>query len=404
MPKFKLQQALVAPTLTAAVLLSAGGADWRQFRGTDGTAVVAEANLPTTWTETENVAWKADLPGKGVSSPIVVGDRVIVTASSGYREQRLHVLCFAADSGKPLWDRQFWATGRTLCHTSSAVAAPTPASDGKRIFAFYSSNDLICLDLEGNLLWLRGLTYDYPTAANDVGMASSPVVVGDTVVVQVECTGESFAAGIDAATGENRWRVERLKSACWTSPVAATLAGRPTVLLQSTDRLTAHDPQDGRQLWSYQAALGGIASPTVVGELIYAPGGGLSALKPDDATPAVLWQENRLDTSSASPVIHQGRSYTINRAGVLNAAAADSGAMLWQLRLKGPFWATPIASGDYLYVVNQDGLAQVIRLKADAGEIEFQHEFGEEILASPAAADGALYFRSNAHLWKIARP
>ena len=109
-----------------------------------------------------NVAWKTAIPGRGVSSPILVAGKVIVTAASGFKQDRLHVLCIDAKTGPIDWERQFWATGRTLCHPTSSVAANTPSSDGKRIFAFFSSNDLACLDLDGNLLWYRGLTHDFP--------------------------------------------------------------------------------------------------------------------------------------------------------------------------------------------------------------------------------------------------
>ena len=142
---------------------------------------MGDGKLPATLGK-ENIVWTANLPGRGVSSPIVVGGKVVVTANSGPRQERLHVLAFDAKSGRELWHRQFWATGRTLTHPVGANAAPTPASDGKRIFAFYSSNDLIALDLDGNLLWFRGLAHDYPKAGNDIGMSSSPTVVGDTVV------------------------------------------------------------------------------------------------------------------------------------------------------------------------------------------------------------------------------
>ena len=168
-----------------------------------------DAAPPANWTATENVAWKVDLPGRGPSSPIVVGKKIVVTCSSGVKQDRLHVLCFDAATGNRLWERQFWATGRTLSHPSSANAAPTPASDGELIFAFFSSNDLVCLDLDGNLKWLRGLAYDFPRAGNDVGMSASPTVVGDVVIAQVECQGDSFATGIDKRTGESRWRISR---------------------------------------------------------------------------------------------------------------------------------------------------------------------------------------------------
>ncbi len=178
--------------IVATWLQSARAGDWRQFRGNDCNGVAETTNLPTHWSETENVAWKAEVPGKGPSSPIVVAGHVIVTSSSGAKQDRLHVLSFSTSSGKLEWERQFWATGRTMCQLMTAVAAPTPASDGQRIFALFSSSDLVCLDLKGNLLWYRGLQLEHPAAGNDVGMASSPIVIGETVIVQVESQGDCF--------------------------------------------------------------------------------------------------------------------------------------------------------------------------------------------------------------------
>ncbi|MFG0334936.1 MAG: PQQ-binding-like beta-propeller repeat protein, partial [Maioricimonas sp. JB049] len=198
--------------LLLMVLCIAGGtitarADWRQFRGNDTTGI-ADSAAPISWNETQNIAWKADLSGRGLSSPIVVGDRVVVTCSSGYRQERLHVVCFAADDGSTLWERQFWATGRTGTHTKTCVAAPTPASDGKRIFASWSSNDVVCLDLNGNLIWYRGLGHDFPNANNSLGMSSSPVIAGDTLVVMVENDAESLTTGLDPGTGQSRGGVD----------------------------------------------------------------------------------------------------------------------------------------------------------------------------------------------------
>jgi outer membrane protein assembly factor BamB len=314
-------------------------------------------------------------------------------------------LCFDAETGQPRWQRQFWATGRTLCHPTSAVAAPTPASDGQRIFAFYSSNDLACLDLDGNLQWFRGLGHDFPDAGNDVGMASSPLVIGDTVVVQVESQSDSFAAGFDKATGETRWRVERDRQACWTSPsaVPGKTPADDVVLLQSGPRMTAHQALSGKQLWSHEADCATIPSPAAVGSLVLAPSSGLTALRhvPGSLAPELAWQNNKLAPGSASPIVHRERVYCLNRAGVLNCGDLATGEIQWQLRLKGPIWATPAAAGDYLYVVNQDGLGQVVRL-GDKGELAGEGSFGESVLGSPAVADGALFVRSASHLWKIA--
>ncbi len=393
-------------TLLIATTLAATAADWRQFRGTDNRSVAAAERVPSQWDEETNVAWKSALPGEGVSSPIVVAGRIVVTASSGPNQDRLHVLCFDTKTGRQRWHRQFWATGRTLHHPTSSVAANSPASDGERIFAFFSSNDLIALDLDGNLLWLRGLTADYPKAGNDVGMASSPIVVDSTVIVQVENQGDSFVAGIDTATGENRWRTPRNSAANWASPtVLRAKDGSPELaLLQSGTDLAAIDPKTGRTVWKSEQACSTIPSSTVDGNEIYVPANGLTALSlpVGGGDPTVLWKSNRLAVGAASPVVHDGNVYIVKRAGVLSCGDAQSGEVLWQLRLKGTFWATPVLADGHLFLINQEGVAQVVKIGGDKGELVSQYEFGEPVLGSPAVADGAIYFRGESHLWKIA--
>ena len=396
----------VSPLLVLTCIASGSAADWLQFRGTDNTGVAPDAMPPVTFSATENVAWKAPLPGRGVCGPIVIKDRVVVTASSGsVKEDRLHVLCFDATNGKQLWHRQFWATGRPYHHPTSSNAAPTPASDGQRIFAFYSSNDLVCLDLEGNLLWYRGLAFDWPKAGNDVGMSSSPLVVGDTVVVQIENQGDSFAAGIDTATGETRWRASRPAAANWVSPAALRRAdGKTTVLLQSADGLTAYDPKSGEQLWKYDVACAGIPSTTTAGDRIYLPANGLTVLeaKADATSPTLAWDSNRLAPGNACPVIAGERIYLLSRAGVLVCGDTKTGDLLWQERLKGTFWATPVLANGHAYCINQDGQCLVVKLGEGKGEIVHTAELGEGFLGTPAIAGDALYLRGDKHLWKIA--
>ena len=221
-------------------------ADWPQFRGPQGNGISKDTGVPTKL-DPSSIAWAADLPGRGLSSPIIIGDRVFVTCSSGPKQDRLHVICFNAKDGTKRWERQFWATGRTMSHEKTCVAAPTPASDGERIFALFSSNDLLCLDLDGNLLWLRGLTRDYPNASNSLGMSSSLTVTDGVLIAMIENDSESFTAGIDALTGVNRWKLARPKMANWTSPMLLTTPGTPTLaLLQSSKGLAAVEPRTGR--------------------------------------------------------------------------------------------------------------------------------------------------------------
>lgn len=401
-------------------LLCVGGlvflcaADWLQFRGSDTSSVAGESQAPPSWAADSaevkhNIAWRADLPSRGVSGPVVVDGRVIVTSASGVRSDRLHVFALDVATGKQLWHRQFFATGHTACHPTSSVAAPTPASDGKTVFAFFSSNDLVALDLDGNLKWLRGLSHDYPEAANDVGMASSPVVLGDTVVVQVENKGDSFAAGLDTATGETRWRLPRLREMNWASP--AVLRGKTrdddVLLLQSTNRLSAHQPKSGEQIWSLEKPCDSISSVVGVENLIYVPSNGLTALRhqPNVGASEIVWQNAALAPSSASPVVDAGRLYFLS-GGVLNCSDALTGDLLWKVRVKGSFWATPVIVGRHIYLVNDQGLAQIVRLgdknsASAAGEVVAEHDFGEGVLGTCAVADGAIYVRGDAHVWKI---
>lgn len=392
--------------ISLGVGLTTWGQDWKQFRGTDVSGVLGKPALPAVLEADKNISWKVALPGEGLSSPIVVGDRVFVSCSSGVKQDRLHVRCHAAASGELIWERQFWATGRTMCHDKTAVAAPTPASDGKRVYVLFSSNDLVCLDLEGRLQWLRGLTADYPNASNSLGMASSPVVVGNTLVVQSENDSESFAVGIDADNGRNRWRLDRPKAANWTSPVimddAAT--GDPLVVLQSSRGVTGVRPETGEIVWNYSDGASTIPSSVVAGSLLLVPSHGITALRPQssDAEPEQLWRSSRLRPATPSPVVLGGKLFTVNQAGVVTCGSLEDGDRIWQLRLKGPFSGTPVGWGRYLCFVNEAGLLQVVDTEAEEGEIVSQLDLGEMILCTPALGEGALYVRSDRHLWKIA--
>lgn len=391
------------------VQLSVSAGDWRQFRGNDTSCVADKTVLPDRWSAGENLAWTAALPGKGLSSPIVVGDRVFVTGATGYRQDRLHVLCFAAHDGSLLWERRFQATGRTMTFPNLGTATSTPASDGSCIFALFSTNDLVCLDLEGNLLWYRGLTVDFPNVSNSLGMASSPVIVGKTLVAQVENDSESKAVGIDTETGLSRWTTTRPKKANWTSPVVFEGAdgdeNESVVLLQSSQGIDAVRPESGEIAWKYHDGASTIPSSVAANGTIYVPSHGITALKlsPNSPNPEQVWRVDRLGPGTASPIAYQDRLYTLNRANVLLCADLKDGSTVWQLRLEGPFSSTPVAAGGHLYLFNEKGLGQVVRLGEKEGELVSSHNFDERILCTPAIADNALYVRSDTRLWKIAQ-
>jgi outer membrane protein assembly factor BamB len=150
--------------------------------------------VPVPFGPKQNVAWQAELPGRGLSSPVLVGNRAFLTAASGQKQNRLHVLAYDAKTGQQLWQRTVWATGPADSHPKSCMAAPTPASDGKYLVALFATNDLICVDLDGNVQWIRSLYDENPGATDGRGLASSPLIIGSTVVVQCENQNVSFAS------------------------------------------------------------------------------------------------------------------------------------------------------------------------------------------------------------------
>lgn len=391
--------------LVFALSLSAARADWHNFRGPDGSGRDAEIErLPKTLGE-DTLAWDVALPGRGLGSPILVGDKVFVTAASGVDQKQLHVLCFAADSGKPIWERRFWATGRTMAHEKTNVAAPTPASDGEFVYALFSSNDLICLDLEGNLIWMRGLTLDYPNASNSLGLASSPVVIGNTLVAQIENDSESFAAGFDTATGRNRWKLERPKLANWTSPTVIHTEAGPVAALQSSKGVLGVDPETGGTVFAFEGGASTIPSSAADGNRLYIPSNGLTAITASsgETEPAKEWNESTQRPGTASPLVIEDRVFVINNAGVLSCADRATGERLWRIRLDGKFSGSPVAGAEpRIYVFNEAGLGLVVDVSGEEGEITSRHDLDETILSTPALDEGALYIRGDDRLWKFA--
>lgn len=401
MTPFRIALALTALSLTSPA------ADWTQFRGPDSNGVAADAVIPAQ----PKIDWSARLPGRGLSSPIVVGGKVFLTCSSGPKQDRLHLFCFDAANGATLWERQLLATGRTMSHPKTSVASSTPCSDGRRIFAQWSCNDFAAFDLDGNLLWVRGLTTDYPNASNSLGMASSPIVIGETVVAMIENDSESYTLGLDAKTGRNVWKLDRPKVANWTSPVPwrADAKSSPIAILQSSKGLLAVDPSSGSRLWEYTEGASTMSSSVVAAGVIFASSNGVTALSPQasNAAPTQLWRSKQLNPATISPIVLDGRIFTINGAGVITSAAVKTGDVGWKLRVTGPFSGSPVGAGQRLLAVNEKGLVQVVDLTAPEGAVLGQLQLPlkegtkENILCTPALSGRHIFVRTDSTLWRL---
>jgi outer membrane protein assembly factor BamB len=270
---------------------------------------------------------------------------------------------------------------------------------------------MAAFDLDGNLLWLRGLTFDYPNASNSLGMASSPIVIGETVVTMLENDSESCAVGLDAATGRNIWKLDRPKAANWTSPVPwrADAKATPVALLQSKEGILAVDPGSGSRLWEYTGGASTMSSSVVSAGIIYAPSNGVTALSPQtsNAAPAQLWNSRQINPSTISPLVLDGGFFSMNGAGVLSKADIKTGEVRWKQRLTGPFSGSPVAAGGRLAAVNEKGLVQVADVSGAAAailgsvQLPLKEETKELILCTPALSGHHIFVRTDSALWRL---
>lgn len=406
-PLLRLCGALAGTLLAAFCPSGARGADWPAFRGPHATGHAEEALIP----KSPAIRWSAKLPGRGLSSPILAGGKLFVTSASGAEQEKLQLHCFDAESGKCLWTRQLLATGRTMTHPKTSVAANTPCTDGRRVYALWSCNDLAAFDLEGNLLWLRGLTADYSNASNSLGMASSLLVVGNTLVVPIENDSESYALGVDPASGRNLWKLERPKAANWTTPVALPIkaSGPRGVLLQSAKGVLAVDVANGKTLWEFGPSASSMSSSIVDNGVAYVPAAGITALElpVEGREPVTKWNSRQINPATVSPLLLKGRIYSLNSGGILTAAEATSGDVKWKLRVSGPFSGSPVGAGERIALVSEKGLLQIVDTTAPEGavlaqlQLPLEEQTKELVLCTPALSGQRVFVRTDSTLWCV---
>jgi outer membrane protein assembly factor BamB len=390
--------ALILTGLTASAVMA--GDLWPQFRGPNAAGNSAERNLPEKFGPNENIRWKASLPGRGLSCPVIANGKVFLTANSGMDQNRLHVLALDLATGKQLWERQFWATGQTLCHPKTCMACPTIVTDGAMVFALFATGDLVALSADGDVKWIRSLSTEYPKMTNHVGRSSSPVLAAGTLAVLMENQGDSFLFGIDPATGADKWKVNRPPQNNWNTPLVVTRPNGAEFVVCSYEDVTAYDAATGQMRWTHEDRFNPIVSPILTGDMILLPGRGLVAIKPGLGKPDIVWKGAQLGADTPTPVVHGGKIYTVAR-NILKCGDVGSGKQEWDLRVTGPFSASPIFADGKLFLVSETGNVIVIKPGPEP-KILATNELKETILATPAVADGAIFLRSDQHLWCFA--
>jgi outer membrane protein assembly factor BamB len=432
------------PILAMAVFLGAAvpaAAEWPHWRGPDATGTTTATNLPERWSATENIAWKAPITGLGVSSPIVVGDRIVVTSQLGTGERRpgnhprlvqggaaadtgeralgtrdgadadrvvFLVEAFHRDDGRRLWEFRVDADGTMPgVHDKHNMASPSPVSDGERIYAWFATGQVVALDLDGREVWQRHLGRDIAPFQILWGHSSSPALFHDLLILLCDHEPASYLLALDRRTGEERWRTDRGQGRMsYSTPFLVETDGGPELIVNSSERVDAYDPRTGALLWH----VGGenrfpIPMPVFHDGLVYMSRGYRSgpymAVRPggrgDVSRTHVVWETPTGAPYISSLVYDAGLLYMATDVGAVTVVDASSGERVWQQRVDGVFSASPVAGDGKIYFVSETGHIVVLRSGREP-EVMARNDVAERLIASPAIAHGRLYLRSDDHL------
>jgi outer membrane protein assembly factor BamB len=369
--------------------------DWPWWRGPmrNGTAD-ADQSPPVTFSETENVRWKAEIPGRGYGSPTVVGDRVFL-ATSDETTGSQSMICVDRRSGKLLWQTLVHPDGGMRKNSKSTAASSTPACDGPRVFINFPNSDSLvtsALDLDGKLLWQTKIS-DYVVHQ---GYGASPALFQDLVIVSSDNKGGGAMAGLNRETGEVVWRRDRPETPNYPSPILLHAAGKDQVIMVGCDRIVSYDPMTGQTNWETEGATTECVTSTLTdGNLIYTSGGyptnHMSAIAADGSGKLVWENTNRLYVPSM--VIRDGYLYGVLDAGIAMCWKADSGQEMWKARLGGTFSSSPVLVGDKIFVANEEGGFFVYRAEPAGYEKLAENRLGDLVMATPTICGGEIFHR-----------
>ncbi|MEE8524101.1 MAG: PQQ-binding-like beta-propeller repeat protein [Thermoanaerobaculia bacterium] len=415
---------------------------WPQWRGPMANGVAPHGDPPITWSENENVRFKVAIPGRGLASPIIWGKRIfllttVAADAEAYeasqqaaveklerREwppkvepvtQRFVVMALSRRDGRVLWQRT--AAERTpheSHYPDSSWASASPVTDGKRLYAHFGSNGLFAYNLRGKLLWHKDL--GDMTTRNGFGEGSSPAVFGDLLVINWDHEGDSFIVGLDARTGEERWRRPRPEEpTSWATPLIVDHGSRPQVIVPATGKSRGYDLATGDEIWSAGGmTVNVIPSPVHRDGVVYLMSGyrgnmvqavDLAKASGDvTASDAIVWSHDRHTPYVPSPILYGDRLYFLKRfSNVLTCLDAGSGEVLYteeRLEGLGNVYASPVGAAGRIYVVGREGEAVVFK-HGDELEVLATNELDDSFEASPAIVGDEIYLRGRRYLYAI---
>lgn len=417
-----------------ALHASAQAADWTRFRGPNGSGKVTESGIPLEWSSNKHLKWRAEVPGKGTSSPVVAGNQIYVTAYTGYglslenpgdsSDLVRHVLAYDRATGKELWRFSVKSTAKEDPYRGFIVqhgyASSSVATDGQQVYAVLGKSGLFALDRQGNQLW----QYDLGQKSDPAkwGDGSSPILWGDLVIVDAGILGNQLVA-VNKNTGEKAWAIEDSSfTNSWSTPIVMSIDGRDQVLFNMPGKVLAVDPATGDKLWSARsplndAACGGIIASEDKVFLMGSRAGRAIGIRcggsGDISDSNTLWQTN-LRSGIVTPVVIGERMYWTS-GGLFYAASLQDGEYVYKKRLPrlggptGSFpnadYSSPVAVGNNIILFTRNGESYVIAAGDQWQLLSHNPPFEDDDTAfssSPAIADDELFIRSEKYLYSIA--
>jgi outer membrane protein assembly factor BamB len=417
---------------------------WPQWRGPSASGVSPERGLPTQWSDSENIAWKAPIRGLGISSPIVTGDVVIVTSQAGSGVVRpgprlvqsgnpadagerplgagatggsgtvvFVVTAFDRRSGDRKWEFELPAEGDlTPVHEKHNLASPSPVADGERIYAWFGTGQVAAIDTNGKLVWKKNLGAEYGPFVINWGPGSSPVVHNGQLLLLCYHEKASYLLALDAKTGAVRWKSDAPAGVTsYSTPLVVESGGKTEIVVNSSAGLSGHDFATGARTWYFdEANRFPIPTPLAHDGVIYASRGYRSSpvvairagASGDVAAKGIVWRMPSGAPYISSPIHHEGLIYMTGDVGVLTVADAKTGERVYQERVGGVFTASPVAGDGKVYLVSEDGETIVLRA-GRAPTILARNRLTARQLASPAIAGGRLFIRSDDVLYAIGK-
>lgn len=424
---------------------------WPQFRGPHASGIGDAQGAPAAWNVAtgEGVRFKTPIPGIGLSSPVVWGDRIfLTTAVSGkgdttfrtglygettsvddHSEHSFRLYALDAVTGKVVWEREVHrGAPQVERHLKSSLANASPATDGERVVVLFGAvGKLAAYDFEGKQLWQRDVgildANDPQSGSAEWGHASSPILYGDLVLVQGDRRKDSFLAAYRLATGEEVWKVAREEPSTWSTPnILPSPSGDE--LIANGPTIRAYDPRTGKPLWSLGPSSEVVVATPVIGDglafvtagyppvrpvFAVRPGqrGDLSLPKGERSSKAIAWSHLRGGTYIPSPILYRGILYTCNNNGILTAYRAETGEQLSMIRLSGnttaSFSASPVAADGRLYIASEQGDVYILSA-APEPELLATHPMGETVMSTPAISNGLMVVRTLNHVFGLTQP